>query len=340
MDIDIAYAATRAHAYRTYLIPSRYIKRELGGSKSLDEFVSYLHMTHYRDKLSGLGEVSLEELIKLFRTVFSERVATLSKGLPEKYHDFVRNYLLIFDIESVMEILSEKISGKPHRELEYYRYPFSAVDFSGFLAAPNPESLIMMLLKEPLAMEEDTVDLWRRYKTLYVVEMGLLRAYYVRLIQLSEELPGEEKEAIMDILGPEIDIMNISIAIGPMLYGYSPSLAARMLIPYKYKVPASALMETYRPEARAMMALIPEEYRPVARSFLMREDVTARTLTRRLILRHILTILPKLPISFAYIFGIIKLCEFEYRNLIAIAKGISLGLSSERIRSLLIVDEI
>ena len=55
--------------------------------------------------------------------------------------------------------------------------------------------------------------------------------------------------------------------------------------------------------------------------------------------KKILSILPRYPIHFAYVYGVIRLFEFEYRNLKSIAESIYYGLPPSEIRELLIIDE-
>ena len=338
-EVDIVYIATKAHAKKLYLIPPLVLKRDIAASKNLEELTSYLHLTYYRDELMALGKVSLGELIKVFKKVFCERVKSFVDLLPRKFRRFMEQYLMLFDIEGVIEILAEKMGGRKHREIEYYAYPFSRVDFEYLLSEGDLESSVLALMGPPLYLSRETVDMWTKYRSLYIIELGLLREYYIRLLEILNKMPSDEAEALREIIGVEVDTANISIIVGPMLYGYSPEIALKMLIPYTYKVSLSSLKEAYGLEAKVLTKLVPEEYRDVVENLLAGNDVLAKCLTYRLILRRIKSILPRYPVSFAFVFGVIKLFEFEYRNLRLIAECIEGGLSPAEISSLLIVDE-
>lgn len=339
-DVDIAYAATKAHVYRTYLIPIDYIKREIAGARTLEEMVGYLHATAYGAEITKIGEINLVGVLKVFRKVFTDRVSMFSRMLGKKEKDVVDSYLLKLDIEKVMEILAEKIAQKKHKEKEYYASPFSKVDYDELLVLETIDDCIDILLEEPLNLEHLYVDLWSKYRKLYILEMGLLSSYYARLIERIDRLSREDKELISDMVGTDIDIMNISIALGPILYGYSPGLINKMFIPFRYKVSTETLKETYKVEAKTILKIVPKDYEQIVEYFLVGDDIRARVLAQRLILRKMLLILPRAPISFAYVFGILRLFEFEYRNLNTIAGGIESGLGPEKIRQLIISDEL
>jgi len=294
-------------------------------------------MTFYRTYLATLGEVDKDSLISVFKSCFSDRVKRLVDLLPELYKRFMDDYLLVFDIDSVMEILGEKIRGVGHMEPQYYSYPFSKVDYGLFVNLEGVDEAVHQMLKDPFNLEPWIVEMWEKYRELYIIDMGLRRAYYMKLLDDLERFSRDEYEAVLEIVGVEIDLTNISIIVGPMLYGYSPKIALDMLIPFSYGVSLSKLRSAYTLEVKTLTQLVPSKYREVVEYYLMGDDVLARSRMYRLVQQRAYTLLPKNPIGFGYVFPIIKLVEFEYRNLKLIAEAVDIGLSSNEIKSLIIV---
>ncbi|MEX0568424.1 MAG: V-type ATPase subunit [Candidatus Njordarchaeota archaeon] len=339
-DVDISYAATKAHVYRTYLIPIDYIKREIAGAGTLEEMLGYLHMTAYGEEIAKLSDVNLPKILEVFKRVFTKRVSMFSRMLGKKERDVVDSYLLKLDIERVLEILAEKIANKKHKDRDYYELPFSKVDYAKLLSAETVDECIDILLREPLNIENLYVELWKRYRSLFIIELGLLSSNYMNLIKNIEKLSGEDKDVIFDMIGTDIDILNISIALGPILYGYSPELINKMFIPFRYRISTKALREAYKIESKTILKIVPEDYKSIVEYYLVGDDVKARVHAQRLILRKIFTVLPRAPISFAYVFGILRLFEFEYKNLGIIASGIESGLKADKIREMIVLDEL
>lgn len=338
-EIDIVYASTRAHAYRTYLIPLETIKRDLINSKSLEELVGFLQLTRYRDYMVQLAEVTLESLVNGFKSYFSDIAERFIKVLPGNARDLMETHLFRFDIDGVLEVISEKMAGIEHKSRDYYVLPFTKVDIGRFLKAETVDACVDQLAYPPFNIDKAYIDLWKKYRTIYIIEMALRRQYYIKYIRALEHLEEEDRDSLGEIIGTEIDITNIAIAIGPLLYGYSPSIAWDMLIPYEYKVSLESLKKAYGLETEVIMKMVPEPYKDVAEYYLVGSDIKAKSLGGRIIMRKILAMLHKFPIHFTYVYGIIRLFEFEYRNLKAIAESIYYGLAPTEIKELLILDE-
>jgi len=338
-DVDLVYVVTRAHAFRTYLIPFSIIKRDLINVKSLEEFVSFLHMTYYRDPLTAISEINLENVVGVFKKCFVDRFKRFINMTPSKYLDLIDAYTYSFDVDSVLQVVAEKISGVRHRSPEYYAPPFSKIDIERFISMEDIEQCIELLKETPFCLEKDVIDMWKKYRAIYIIEMALRRQIYVRYVAALEKVSDEDRKGLLEIIGTEIDMANISIVIGPMLYGYSPSIAWRMLIPFEYRVNLNALKKAYGLESDIILKLVPDIYRGIVEYYLAGLDMKAKSLARRMILRKILSVLPRYPINYTYVFGIIKLLEYEYKNLKMIAEALDYGISPREIKDLLILDE-
>lgn len=336
---DLAYLTARCHANRVRLIDTAYISNYLAKAKSLDEFVNYMYATYYGEKLTQLGkEISEDALLRLFLDVFEERLQMILSGLPRPYDEFMRSYILKFDIKNLLRILSETIRGIPHAPAESYRYKFSMLNYEQLLKAGNMKELLEVLPKALFGEAlELAMNLWEKYKSFYAIELSFWSTYYKKLIEKLKEIPGEDAAIIWAIIGTEIDLTNISIALGPMKYGFAVDYLDKMLIEKSYRVAVKKLKELYALEGRSVVEVVPQVYSEIIEQYLIGMDFFARTLGERLILREALRALPKNPIGFPYVFGIYKLFEFEYENLRILTEAIAKGLRHEIIQQMIIV---
>jgi|GEM_PF-4717261 len=336
---DLSYIVVRMHALKTYLIDPAYLKNYIVNATSLEELASYLYGTYYREKLARLEKkVTKNTIMDVIRSVFEERCRMLISSLPYPYSEFVQNYVLRFDIKSLVRILAEKYKEIPHEPIESYRYEFSVLDYASLLKARSIEELLKILPSSFFGdVSKLALELWERYKSLYAVELVLWSTYYRKLIRFLRELPSEEAEFVWRCLGVEVDLMNISIVLGPMKYGFSVDYLDRMLIEKSYRVMVSELRKIYGLEPRLATRVVPEVYREVVEQYLIGADFYAKTLGERIIMKEVLSILPRDPIGFGYVFGILKLFEFEFENLRVVVESIVKGLRKDMIQRMVII---
>lgn len=339
MSQDLVYLATRCHANRARLIDPAYIQNYLAKARSLEELVSYMYTTYYSEKLTQLGrELTGHKLLRLFLDVFEERLQMILRYLGSPYDEFMRYYILRFDVRSVLRIMSEIIENIPHGPVESYKHRFSALNYEQLLKAKDLEEFLEILPGDLFGEAPKlALTLWDKYKSFYAVELSIWSAYYKGLIRELEEIPDEDANAIWAIIGTEIDLMDISIALGPMKYGFSVDYLDKILIEKTYKVSITKLKRMYTLEGYLATEAVPAVYKEIVEQYLIGADFFARTLGERLMMKEVLHMLPKNPTGFSYIFGVYKLFEFEYENLRIITEALSKGLKQEFIQQMIIV---
>jgi len=337
--MSVEYVAAKAHVLRTYLIAPSYIRDYLVGARTLKDIASGLSMTYYRDKLVSLGQkVTKEDLIRVINGVFEERYAILTKQLPDPFSSFVDAYIFRFDIRSLLRIMGEIIANIPHGPVSSYGYAFSKINYGQLLKIGSMEDLLSALSYTPLKSAVPLItELWEKYQSLHAVELALWSSYYRMLISFLQELPSDVRDPIWRVIGTEIDLVNISVILGPMIYGYSIDYLDRLLIEKTLRVSIANLKKVYGLEPELITSVVPDVYREVVEKFLTGRDYQAKTLAERIVLREVLSILPRNPAGFEFIFGVLKLFEFECENLRALIESVAYGLEKDIIKELMVV---
>jgi V/A-type H+/Na+-transporting ATPase subunit C len=356
------YSDTLSHLVRdNYLIArlrgsrSRLLGRQqlfaLSESKSQTEIIGLLAEGPYGPELSKLGsESSTIETERAVRLGFADAVMRLSRASGGDTRDFVVQYRRRFDAYSLASLVVFKAQGKTWEEYLTTRLP---------LALMNEQELHRLYSLDDLsitAREAGDRHLVDRVKGFSMMDIEGEKASLVRDVingwgeerfykYIDEKMSGPDRENCLPIAGSAIDIANLTIIIRSKLIGASG--VRDHLIPSHWKLNQRAIDQllgavdaTQALEAAASH----ENYGRILSGARQKyEESKSLSFIEVALRRYQLGLSRRLFLGFPYSVGIVLaflvLKENEARNLAAVLAGVSAGLPTDELRSLLAVQE-
>ena len=309
------YLIVRTHAWMQELL-SPEVMRLLIDAKNLSEIVAILTPTEYGEYIV-LQELNAENLKLAYNEVLSKRIARILGTAIEGNIDYFKAYLRKYEIENIIRILRFKVSETPRSEIEKYLFHFSVTkfDLEPLLTAENIDQAIVELEHTPYAFPEDILELYQEFNTTLPLESHLKKIYYLNLLDALKHLPAQDRSYIEGIIKSSVDIENCSIAIASFVYGYSPELVERLLIPYTRKISMANLRKTvYASRAEEILGYL-SPYREIVKELLHKNDIIATILSRRQIRSLYRKMYVHIASSISYVLMYLSYSEDEWRDL-------------------------
>ena len=309
------YLIVRSHAWMQELLPAETMRLFID-AKNLSEVVAILAHTEY-GKFTILQELTAENLKLAYNEVLSKRIAKILGNAIDGNIDYFKAYLRKYEIENIIRILRFKKSKTPRNEIEKYLFHFSATNFNlePLLNAETTDQAIAELENTFYAFPNDVLSMYQEFNSTLPLESHLKKIYYLSLLDALKHLPSEDRSYIEGIIKSSVDIENCSTAVAPFLYGYSPELIERLLIPYTRKISLENLRKTIyasRPE-EILEYLSP--YRGIVEELLNKNDIIATILSRREIRKLYRKIYVNIAASISYVLMYLSYSEDEWRDL-------------------------
>lgn len=193
----------------------------------VDEVVDYLRSeTWYASILPEAGRVNIIELEGRFERNAFEKYEKLYHYFTDHYRDYFKVLMKRYEIEnlklflrtvirheSLISITDHLIIPKIHSELDYDKISRASTveELSSALGGTEYKALI-----DYYKDEEPT-------RMMFYVEMNLDRLYFKKLSQRIEKLDESDREAVGEVLGRNIDMLNIQwVYRGRRYYRLSP----------------------------------------------------------------------------------------------------------------------
>ena len=309
------YLIVRTHTWMQNLLPPD-IMRLLIDAKNLSEIVAILTPTEYGEFVV-LQNLTAENLKLAYNEVFSKRIARILHAAIEGNVEYFKAYLRKYEIENIIRILRFKVSGTARNEIEKYLFHFSVTNFNlePLLTAETIDQAIAELEHTPYEFPEEVLSMYQEFNSTLPLESHLKKVYYLGLLEALKHLPSEDRGYIEEIIKSSVDIENCSTAVASLVYGYSPELIERLLIPYTQKVSMANLRKSVyatRPE-EILEYLSP--YRDIVEELLKKNDIIATILSRREIRKLYKKIYVKIASSISYVLMYLSYSEDEWHDL-------------------------
>jgi len=332
------YAIIRAHDIATRLLPPQVIS-QLAYAKNLREVVTILHMTEYGEYISREIEPTPEYLHEQIKKVFIKRCLKLLKVSSEELRDILLEVLRIFEIENLLFIFKKKWAGEKADPSKLVILPFSTINYSSLIETKNVEEFIRLLTSYDVYSEfrSEIISLMGKFNSPLPIEYELYRIRYKRLFDVINKqrfLP--DKREIEKIFQIEVDIMNIFLALAPMLYDFSPELIDPLLLPSGHKINIKTLKNVVRSKNRSFVMKALRSYKDIVENIIIKREGEAYVIAQRYLRKELLA--HRIPsfISPYYVLSLLKRCEYEFRDLSVIVHGIFYNIPHENIARFLI----
>lgn len=179
---------------------------------STERFIDYLHRnTHYKESLEE-KEYNVDTVEILIKKHFIKSLEKLYYFYYDEYRDFFRALLMRYEVEDVkifLRVFTRGESKKIGEEHYIYSNLFKNINYEKIKKAYTLDEFINSLkgtmyfekLKKYMDEEEN--------KMLFYMEMALDRIYFNNLYQAAVKLKKNDRKNVLEMLGINIDLLNI-----------------------------------------------------------------------------------------------------------------------------------
>lgn len=323
----------------------------LSEAKSQTEIIGLLAEGPYGPELSKLGaDSSTIETERAVRLGFADSIMGLIRASQGDTHDFLVQYRERFDAYSLASLVVFKAQGKTWEEYLTTRLPIS------LLKEQELHRLYTLDDLSTIAREGGDRHLVERLKGFSMSDIEGEKASLVRDIingwgeerlykYIDQKLSGPDRGNCLPIVGSAIDLANVTIIVRSKIIGASG--VKDHLIPSHWKLNQIAVDQllTAADAPQALDAIAGHEYygRILGGARQKYEESKSLSFIEVALRRYQLDLSRRVFLGFPYSVGImlafLTLKENEARNLAAVLAGVSAGMPTDDLRSLLAVRE-
>ena len=299
--------------------------------------------TDYAPFLKGgeAGPFDARRLTRAFYSLLVSRCYHLVELAPGRTHRLLEAYLERFVVEDIKRLLRAKHSKR--REVPpLIAIPkgYDYVNLPAMAEAPTLQEAMKLLERTRFSEAADSMPVYQKHGLISVVEASLDKVYYD-----SEVLPSVEgvpaRSGVMEMIGVEIDIMNIRTMADLRARGVEPDFVQSVsFTPVELKTSEVAAISHSNVDQVAeilartrysnLVPLFKDSLDPSKEESLDHAvGLEIHRASKRLMI--------KLADTPAYILGYVREAETEANNLVSIATGKDLGLAEPKIATTLCI---
>ncbi len=338
---ELIYIVTRAHGLRTHLLKPEDISA-LIKAPNLSTIVEALLKGDYAQDVSAIPseKINAISLTEVFYKKLAGRFYFIVKVTGRSLRKFFEDYAKRLEVENIKRILRVKHGKETIIEEELIPIPreYTTVNFPAMIGAKDLDESVGLLKATMYAPVMDKMDLYKRYNTTLIFEGVLESIYFKKLWKDIEELP--EKKDIKDIIGQEMDLKNIILALGLKAKNLPAELIEASLITLYYKLNKTVISSIAQERPESTFPILMGTY--YAKYFQGLREIVEKNLTSEIehaisnsLFNEHLKIMREKSLGLVFVPAYLSLCEFEARNMTTIVTGKQLGLSEEKLRGIL-----
>ncbi len=317
---------------------------------TVQEAFDYLYNnTYYQECLEDFSgqEIHRRQLeLKLKKNlVLSEDF--LKKYLSSALKNFIEHYFKKFEIEDLKIILRTILMGNDENYLSnnlIYIDRNKNINFDNLIQASSYNDL-QNVLKDVYYSDvlNEFADQYQENKNLFSIEMTLDFYYFSQLINLSAKLSNVDQKYVNEVIGTQIDLLNIQwIYRIKRYYNLSSGEILNYIIPFYFKVKKSELqnMSHVKNTEDLIKYLSYSPYQIILEKAIKDDNV----IFERFFLNYIFKKLQKIKrnsfFSISNILAYLYIKEYELRDIITVIEGIRYSLPKDKIENFLIRREV
>jgi len=338
---ELIYIVTRAHGLRTHLLKPEDVSA-LIKAPNLSTIVEALLKGDYAQDVSAIPseKINAISLTEVFYKKLAGRFYFIVKVTGRSLRKFFEDYAKRLEVENIKRILRVKHGKETIIEEELIPIPreYTTVNFPAMIGAKDLDESVGLLKATMYAPVMDKMDLYKRYNTTLIFEGVLESIYFKKLWKDIEELP--EKKDIKDIIGQEMDLKNIILALGLKAKNLPAELIEASLITLYYKLNKTVISSIAQERPESTFPILMGTY--YAKYFQGLREIVEKNLTSEIehaisnsLFNEHLKIMREKSLGLVFVPAYLSLCEFEARNMTTIVTGKQLGLSEEKLRGIL-----
>jgi len=340
----ITYLITRTHGLRTHLIHMRDIQL-LAKARSLKEVSDNLLRTEYGTEISKLPtkEVDAVTLEQIFLKTLVNRFFFVTREAQGKLQELLTRYCARFEVENIKRVIRAKHSGEILEEPNLIPLPreYTLVNFPALLNAKDVDEVVALLRETSYRPLVERLELYRQAGITTVLEAALDDIYFGRLWEIVSKM--HDGKGVKNLVGEEIDLRNLLIALSLKLRDFSPNLIQETLVSSTYRISESKLKlltHARLDDVPSMLATQPYSRLVLELVNIVRggSRIPFENPFQKQLYRDATKALGTRFLEAGYVVAYLLLSECEAKNLVAIATGKQLGLPEEEISKNLFVD--
>lgn len=326
------YLVTRVHGLRTHLILPHDIQN-LAKTKNLSDVTASLMKTDYAAEISQLPtqEQDAATLEGIFLKKLTERFFFVRRAAQGRMQDLLTRYCERFEVENVKRIIRAKYGGQSLEKPTLILLPreHSLVNYPALLEAKDVDEVASLLRDTPYRLSEK-IQSYKESGTTLILESTLDKTYFTRIWELAGNV-----RSIRNLVGEEIDLRNLLVALSLKTRELSPRLIEETMIPPFYTVLETrlrAILQGRLEDAPSIVTLRYSNLVTKATNLLKSSSsLHLEWLFYNQLYGDAAVAARTDSLQAGYIIAYLLLCECETKNLISIVTGKQLKLNEEKI---------
>mgnify|MGYP000027956392 CR=1 FL=1 len=337
---DLEYVIGKSYGLKGKLFPYTMLE-ELASSKNLEELVEKLRPTDYGPYVSSLPRPLNPTRIELaLRRCLVE--VHFDLAMKSKNAGIIQAYFMKYLTSNLKTVLKGKALGKSYEEL------LELVDLRAEELVKRRDIVVRAMAAKDLAeavrflsgtrfsdVASMAMEVYEKEKDLVVFDMAMDKAYFSEVLKEFNKLRFAERKRVREIVAVDIDGYMILAIMRSKLWGLTIAETKRFLLDKAVNIPSDVIDRMVEAgnvtdalrilDETPYKSIIPESSAPDTSIIKALEEAFERlTLNRasEAFLKDIFSV--SVPIA------LLKLKEFEVRNISIIAAGIEEGLSVSR----------
>lgn len=285
-------------------------------------------------KSQDLHRDDLETILNRYAVLEIEDILHYFSG---PYKDFLQTFLMRYEIHDLIIVLRKLLKGEDMREIGdrfIHSEIYSSVNYAKLAASKNILQFVESLKDTPYYNPLKTIPLIENIKREFFAEMELQALFYKTLFNKSKKLDLSDQQAVSDIVGLKIDLLNVQwIYRAKKYYEVSPE---QMLI---YSLPGGEKLG-YGRLKKLCYSKSPDEIMQMSDKYLRCKifesgtDIEIAKNIENCIFEHIRKARGKRSVGTAIAY--IYLLEIIIRDLTAITEGIRYKLPKDQLKKYLV----
>ncbi len=336
----LLFLISRAHALHAQLLKTQDLIHLLA-ARNLSDMIDHLLKTDYSAELSQFTatQVTALQLENIFSEKLSERWYSMAATSSGKMRNLLEAHNLKLEISNLKRII-RSINGKQKiAEEQLFTIPrkYQNANLRALVAADTMLEALDLLKASPYKDLGEWLDEYERYHTPVILEAQLDKTYYDKLWSALHKMPDSGK--IWSLMGTQVDLRNIQLAISSKYMKMEPSILQKMIIYKGYKLSKNTTSKLVDSDLQGIPGILAwQSYSELAHNAveLIEEDSVfeVEILFSKYLHSYTEKTLIRNPNSFVYVFSYLDLCLREARNLTTLAIGKQMNLPEEKLRSL------
>jgi V/A-type H+-transporting ATPase subunit C len=336
------YLLARVHGLSTHLFRSEEVA-SLTRVPDLTAFVQTLLDSDYASLLSKIPseEVNAVRLTEVFYTTLADRFYFITRITSGPVKRFFEDYARRLEVENVKRILRAKSGGEAIDEGALVPIPreYATVNFPAMVSSKGFEECVGLLEATIYSPLINRLGAYKRPGAAVAFE-GMLDSIYYGL--LWEEVEGLHDDDIRKRIGSEMDLQNLLLILNLKSRDLPQDISEESLIRTHFRLKGSAVGDLIGAKPDSVFDILmktdyakyfSELKNEIQNGLLIKVEHSVLASLCHLDIK----MMGARPFGLVYVLAYLSLCEFEERNVTAIATGKQLGLADDKLFGLLYI---